>query len=61
MVRPTDERGSYRHELGTLLDQAGYDIDFVGEFQRGPDDPDHQGLSGATIGRMVNDFGAGVS
>ncbi|MEO1527804.1 MAG: GDSL-type esterase/lipase family protein [Planctomycetota bacterium] len=58
---PTDDRGSYRHELGTLLDNAGYDIDFVGEFQRGPDDPDHQGLSGATIDRMVRDFGPALA
>jgi len=57
---PTELRGSYRQELGTLLSGAGIEHDFVGEFERGPGDNEHQGVSGASIGRMTLDYGPAI-
>lgn len=58
---PSDLRGSYRYELGLLLGQAGIDVDFVGEFKRGLGDNDHQGVSGAPISAMVDNFGPAIA
>ncbi|OYP35037.1 hypothetical protein CGZ80_13610 [Rhodopirellula sp. MGV] len=57
----TELRGSYRQELGTLLSQIGIDFDFVGEFQRGAGDNDHQGIGGYSIERMTAEYGPAVN
>ncbi len=49
--------GNYRDELQTQLNDAGVIYDFVGQYQLGFLDKDHQGLGGATIEYMRDNWG----
>lgn len=53
--------GSYRQELQTILNDAGIDHDFVGDFRKGSfSDPDHQGTTGYTIDDMIVAYGPSI-
>ncbi len=49
--------GNYRDIMQSQLDRAGVEYDFVGQYKLGFLDKDHQGLAGADIAYMTNNWG----